>query len=450
MTFTFTTFAAAVAALLVLDPAVEASGTHLRRNLNNPAPDCSRPEQNGFQTCKDKDAYYECNHGNVLIRPVAPGTICCVTHERDGRVFPIHASFECNPPPSYEYDFMYPDKLPPPPELWLEGVASRLQAKNIQKFETPIQVWQVWRLDQAMWNCIASYHPTALNAITKKAPTIRAPAKYHTSEARALCMVHAINKLIPELVPISKDEISGWLDDVGLDSSIMTDDEAIQLATEGNPSPRVIGSLVAYEICQDMLIDGWNYNGAKLKDDVDCTANYRPFTDTYGYKPKNSPWELSNPTAWQPLIESNENGFFYAQEHVTPHIGFHAKPVVLSRDELDARVLPDPNYDYEEEAAKAIQTVSDLDDYRKTMVQFMDNKINLGGGLMRRIRGMKSLSLEAQVFFHLGYASAEHDVVLLAWKEKVRHDLVRPTSVVQAMGDVEVTSFAGTHSARDW
>jgi len=42
--------------------------------------------------------------------------------------------------------------------------------QNIQKYETPIQVWQTWGLAQTMWNCIAYYHPTALNAITKADP----------------------------------------------------------------------------------------------------------------------------------------------------------------------------------------------------------------------------------------------------------------------------------------
>jgi hypothetical protein len=46
--------------------------------------------------------------------------------------------------------------------------------------------------------------------------------------------------------------------------------------------------------------------------------------------------------------------------------------------------------------------------------------------------------------------SAELDVVILAWKEKVKWDLVRPTSVVQAWGDRGVESFAGTHQASDW
>jgi len=104
----------------------------------------------------------------------------------------------------YKDDFKYPKDMPPPPEMWVEGFASRLHAQNIQKYETPIQVWQTWRLDQMMWNCVAHYHPTALHAITKSAPVPRVPEEYHTSEARALCMIHAVNKLVPELIPMSK------------------------------------------------------------------------------------------------------------------------------------------------------------------------------------------------------------------------------------------------------
>jgi hypothetical protein len=356
-------------------------------------------------------------------------------------------------PDPFQDDFKYPDDMPPPPEMWVEGFASRLHAQNIQKYETPIQVWQTWRLDQTMWNCIAHYHATALNAITKSDPVPRVHEKYHTSEARALCMIHAVNKLIPELVPISADLISDWLDDLGLDSSIMSDEDAVELATvDGNPTPRVIGSLVALQVIQDMQDDGWNYKGYKQpgEDQQWCTANCRPFGDTSGYVPKNSPWEITVPNAWQPLIESDDMGFFYAQEHVTPHIGFDAKPVILSRETLDETQLEKPMYNYEKEVEDAIANVAELDDYKMAMIKFMDNKINIAGGMIMRLRGKYKLSLEAQVFYHYGYTSSEHDVVLLAWKEKVRHDLIRPTSLVQALGDKEVTSFAGTHKAKDW
>ena len=34
---------------------------------------------------------------------------------------------------------------------------------------------------------------------------------------------------------------------------------------------------------------------------------------------------------------------------------------------------------------------------------FMDNKINIAGGMIMRLRGKYKLSLEAQVFYHYGY-----------------------------------------------
>jgi hypothetical protein len=55
-------------------------------------------------------------------------------------------------------------------------------------------------------------------------------------------------------------------------------------------------------------------------------------------------------------------------------------------------------------------------------------------GMIYRLRAEFELSIEAQVFYHYGYTSAEHDTVVLAWKEKIRHDLVRPTSLVRKQG----------------
>lgn len=175
-----------------------------------------------------------------------------------------------------------------------------------------------------------------------------------------------------------------------------------------------------------------------------------PFTDYSGYKPVNSPWDLTDSSRWQPLIESDDLGFFYAQEHVVPHIGIGAVPAVLTRDEVDKRFLDDPNYDYVDEVEKTLDEVANLDDYKSEMVMFMDNKINIAGGMIMRLRGKYNLSLEAQVFYHYGYTSVELDTIILAWKEKVAHDRVRPTSLVQALGDHEVTSFAGSHQAKDW
>jgi hypothetical protein len=340
--------------------------------------------------------------------------------------------------------------MPPPPELWIEGVASRLHGQEIYTTETPIAVWQTHRIDQAMWNCISRYHGELNDALTKAAPSVRADAMYHTSEARAMCSVFALNKIMPELVPASAKMIAMWLEEMGMDSSIMSDEDARAMAMDGNPSPKVLGSVVAADILDSMKMDGYNHNGAK-NNHGDCSFNCQRFSDTTNYKPKNSPWDVTDAKAWQPLTEHDSTGFFYVQEHVTPHIGFTGKPWVLSREEIDARTLSDPAYDYEAETQTVIDTVASLTDTQKATIEFMDNKINIAGGMIMRLRAKYAMSFEAQVFYHYGYTSAEMDTVILAWKEKINHDLIRTTTTVQAKGSEQITAFDGTTiNAYDW
>ena len=66
-----------------------------------------------------------------------------------------------SPPAADPFD--YPEDMPPPPpEMWLvEGIACRLHDQNIQKYETPIQVWQTWRLDP---DNVELYRPLSPNS----------------------------------------------------------------------------------------------------------------------------------------------------------------------------------------------------------------------------------------------------------------------------------------------
>lgn len=170
--------------------------------------------------------------------------------------------------------FEYPANLVPPPLIWVEGFASKLHAQNIQKYETPIQVWQTWRIDQLMWNCIAAYHPNALDAVTKAEPTYKGDPDHFDSETRSLCIMHGMNKLVPDLIPISADIIHSFLDEVGLCSDVLSDMDVAAAVEDGIKTPRIIGSLVAKNIIQNMQEDGFNYEGKRTKDG-DCTANCR-------------------------------------------------------------------------------------------------------------------------------------------------------------------------------
>ena len=102
-------------------------------------------------------------------------------------------------------------------------------------------------------------------------------------------------------------------------STYLLRDNFVELQA-GDFTPRVLGSVVAADILGFMQTDGWNHLGEvksasedqNIPDDA-CTANCRPYSDTTGYQPKNSPWNVTDPAGWQPLIESDGNGFFYRQ-----------------------------------------------------------------------------------------------------------------------------------------
>ena len=64
------------------------------------------------------------------------------------------------------------------------------------------------------------------------------------------------------------------------------------------------------------------------------------------------------------------------------------------------------------------------------------------------------LSLERLLHFNQGLTAAEYDSIVIAWKEKVNYDLVRPTTIIKERGDELITTWTmggvKTFPARDF
>uniref|UniRef100_A0A7S1ZRM1 Vanadium-dependent haloperoxidase NapH1-like second helical-bundle domain-containing protein n=1 Tax=Trieres chinensis TaxID=1514140 RepID=A0A7S1ZRM1_TRICV len=387
-------------------------------------------------------------------------------------LFPLAA----NACPANTEPYYYPYELVRPPNFWIEGVVPILHGNTIQGYETPIAVFQTMIVDQLMWECVAAYDDEAVSVIDFERPPFVGPENHHDSEARALCMVHAINKvldggLVPDAAPMWVD----YVDSLCLDSTVPSDDDALAaVQDDGMDTPYAIGHNIGRYFLDKMRNSGWNFDGSLNKFGEECTGVCPIYGDNgpKPYVPVVSPFEVKKPKKkkhrkrYQPLIEDNEKGFVFAQAHVTPHIGYNVEleivrePIFCANEFSDAvvRGLDDPKYDYKEEAEEAIEQVrlTGESDVRKIAVEFFDNKINLAGGLIMRLRSDFLLSLEEQLMYHVGYTTIEHDSVVLAWREKVEHDLIRPTTVVQRMGDKTINSYRGPFmgtgdmSARDW
>jgi len=150
-----------------------------------------------------------------------------------------------------------------------------------------------------------------------------------------------------------------------------------------------------------------------------------------------------NDKHWRPLEEHDTNGYFTRQEHVTPHIGFTAHRF-LRKDYVE---LPDPEYDFKREGELVVERLRNTSssEYRQGSVRLFDSKLAVRG-MIQIILGMqyrKEHTFENHMAFIYGISAAEHDGVLQAWREKVKHDLVRPTTVIQRWGNDVLNTYAG-------
>merc|ERR1719461_2272567 len=120
------------------------------------------------------------------------------------------------------------------------------------------------------------------------------------------------------------------------------------------------GAFVAASIFEDIKTDGFNAHG-KMTVNGECTHEQLcvPFGDYTGYKAPNMPNVINSASEWAPLVEHNGEGFVYAQEHVTPHIGLvkgrSASPAQMAR-QVD---LP-ADFNYVEGIEKVFDRVSQL------------------------------------------------------------------------------------------
>lgn len=354
------------------------------------------------------------------------------------------------------------------------------------------------------WNCVASYSETWKDAVTKGPVLLNTPASatleggvmvdLHTSDARLICMANAWATVVQDWLPEAAEPLLGLLQqfaypdiqpgyDADVDACFDIDGDGAAdrdcistVAASKCFSPSVMGSIVGRQLTEFARRDGWNMYGELNRDGSTCTANCRRYTDPTGYNPVNVPgtssspvktgniraggrgrggrgrasrgsrwWQRSSGTErrWQPLLEDNGSGYFTRQEHVTPHIGSMGKTAVLTREDFESRSVQDPCYDYDEEAMKVMDRLAQLDDRKKMLIEFFDNKIEVGFAVIGAVAA-QGAPFETILNFSLGYTAAEYDAVLLAWKAKVETDLVRPTTWIQdQLGDMVFSTWAG-------
>ena len=150
---------------------------------------------------------------------------------------------------------------------------------------------------------------------------------------------------------------------------------------------------------------------------------------------------------WSPLQETDGLGFMFRQEHVTSHIGETARSFFLGDDDICGRELDNPKYDYALEAQLVLDRSAALTEVAKAEVEFFDSKLAsiVPLQVQYHIRSTGgSLDSWEFVLTDTIAISAIYEAIIVSWKEKVRHDRVRPTTWIhENLGQQTVVSYQG-------
>lgn len=197
--------------------------------------------------------------------------------------------------------------------------------------------------------------------------------------------------------------------------------------------------------------DGWNEKG-----DLNAEYNGLRYSDwrKSPYVPRNKKY------SWHPLTESNGFGFLYKQEHVTPHIGFTAKSFFVGDQKICERDIGTPKIRYRKEMRKVLERVKKLTPRQKAEVEFFDSKFD---SLLPLHNQFSSRSGQRNTDYKhlmglLAMEAAIYEAVIQVWRQKVKSDLIRPTTIIHReyrgqrvksyLGPKEMTS--GSIFGEDW
>jgi len=365
----------------------------------------------------------------------------------------------------------------------LQTIIQTLQV-DFSRYEQPLAIRFVSIYSSMAWNCIAFYSNNFMDAFTLTDPVLRVPhSSLHTTQNRITCAfqgaISVASVLEKEVAgPVFETattnplnyEFAGEFESM-LNTSVQRCESIACLeaiAQDNSFDAITMGHIVGKLAIDYALNDGFNQLGR----DGGCQANCRPYRDPTGYIPFNNPFtpfrSLITFQRWEPLLEDDNRGYFTFQQHVAPHIGQTAKFRFLPETERATRVAADPEYSYfrRAEAKAVIERMRRLNDTLKMEIEIFDDKLRTANLINAAFIGNLltssfqdpvfpgsdgiSLTYERVMHFIMGNTAAEIDGTIIAWKEKVRNDLVRPTTIIKNWGDRKITTWATGEGVREF
>jgi len=342
------------------------------------------------------------------------------------------------------------------PQIGVIGISIPVLDSELYLMETPVAIRMTSYFAAVWWNCVAVYSDNYKDSLTKIRPEIVATdTSMFNSDSRSGCIAQATASYSSLSMPNIASNLTATLAlyDIIVEASVgdavgaCEDRDCLEsIAIESRFDPAVMGKIVAKQVYDISLEDGWNQLG-----DEKCTGNCRPYVDTTKFK------EGNRIDSWRPILQDDGRGYFSRGDHVTPHIGQKASFRYLPESDRDLRNAPEPEYKRKRinEATEVYELMAELNDTSKIEIEQFDDKLLVVGAIIDAfvaktvtemyqdadLASPGNLSLERFVHFIQALTAVDHDAVVIAWKEKVNHNLIRPTTVIKDWDEKLITTW---------
>lgn len=324
-------------------------------------------------------------------------------------------------------DQLFLEFLPP------NGAASALTPPNILFAETPIVIRYTLIGGIAVYEPQAACHPTALSFFATRD---RIPPSLCNEETNAVIRVYTLYHALLKEFPAEMDGFRNFLLSLDLDP-----------VTTSRDISTVAGWAFVHgnRLADFFARDGWNSLGDR--------SNPFPqrFQDYTAYRPVNCPQDdparLLRPLRWQPFMAASDSpGRFTSQVHVVPQIA-ELEPLVLSGADVAKRRASAPYRapnarrrisapdlrTLRRLTAQLIRVSRDLTSQQRFLAEWWNNKLFSTAAVSSFYEKAARLSRFEIAQQFMGEMLSQYDALLITWREKRRHDLARPRTLLQSV-----------------
>ncbi|WP_181788882.1 DUF6851 domain-containing protein [Streptomyces phytophilus] len=322
----------------------------------------------------------------------------------------------------------------------------------VGSMDATLILWMAHVGAMAAFDAVAPYHETAVGAYAR-IPR-RPSSESATNRNMNIALFHSQYRIFEKMPLGGLEGPLGGLRQAMVALGLDPDD-----TSENLTSPVGVGNVAAKAVWNALKNDGMNilgYEGGRK-------YNPRPLSDYTGYRPVNTPYELSNPSRWQPLLGPHNGrrvgggpgdlGIYVAQHFVTPQVAV-TKPHIFT-DPAHFKLGPPRHSDhrrpraYKQAVDDVLEASATLTDERKALAEVMDNKSwGLGYTATAAAQNYEANHGEMGVFdwvaWSLQHSLATFGAVVAVWHHKGVYDAVRPISAVRHVyGRSKITAWGG-------